>query len=251
MKKLVTLALVLTIAIALCACGKTSVPHLLENARLPIALCACGKTTVIEKEIEVPVVPDKYKDLIAAIEAEDFETAQKLLDVMKPVPESPPIVEVKITAENFFDYFEYVEFPEDNTTIDRDSAGNVAGIWAKSGFYLKEIYTIAAEKNDECKVEIGVKYNCLMSRYAQNEITIDLENRSYTINKKLGYAESIDLLSNGECYLLTDAGPYSYRIPIGRTTQLANDTVNGGIICIIDIDSFELAFASGLLYLYG
>ena len=215
---------------------------------LCLSLCACGEPQVIEKEVEVEkiveVIPEKYQDLINALEAEDYDGAQAALDVLKPVPETPPIKEVTITTENFFDYFEYVEFPEYNLSIQKDSAGNLTGLYYFSGYYLKEGYTVAEENRQDCKVEAGVKYNYLVF-WNNRGITVDLENRTYTVTGRASYTDKHDETKTGYAVRPTQDGPWSYYIDINGT-YLSNGKDSGTQL----ISDLELVSASGTLYLY-
>ncbi len=230
MKKLTVLILVLAIA---------------------LTLCACGETASVEKEVEVPVIPDEYKDLIAAIESEDFDTAQKLLDAMKPVPETPPIKEVKITTENFFDYFEYVELPEFNRRIEKDSNGDIKVLMVNPAFVLRDEYKIAVESIDNSTVEAGVKYTNLAFYPVETaEIDINFSDLTYEITGKPTETTNLDSLLEARFEVFED-GTSAFYLPFNSNIQLIGDDEGTGFVTlIIDQSSIDLVSASGSLFLY-
>lgn len=219
---------------------------------LCLALCACGEPQVIEKEVEVEkiveVIPDEYEqfwDIVDALVREDYDSAQALIEAMKPEPEKPPIVEVSITTENFFDYFEYVEFHELETSTEKDSAGNTTIIHFSPGFYLKDKYSLAKERYNDCKVEVGLKYN-VISFWGKNGITIDFDNYSYNVTGKPVSSSPQDKHLESRCYQ-TEPN-YTFFINLGWGLRLTYDQKWGSDT--IDKDSINLVSASGTLYLY-
>ncbi len=218
---------------------------------LCLGLCACGEPQVIEKEVEVEkiveVVPEKYQGLIDALEAEDYDGAQAALDALKPVPKTPPIKEVKITTENFFDYFEYKEFPEENLWPEKDSAGILVSVSAFSGYYLKEEYTIAEERFEECKVEAGVKY-AVQDYYYAKLIEADLDTLTYAVKGRPSWTHNEDMLIEGRYSHPNNNAPY-YALLFQWAACLTNDYKNH-TSTLIPEDKVELVSASGTLYLY-
>lgn len=217
---------------------------------LCVGLCACGEPQVIEKEVEkiVEVIPDKYeqfKDVVEALANEEYAKAHELITAMEPEPEVPPIKEVTITTENFLDYFEYKEFPENNTHPEKDSAGNLNAVWGISGYYLKDGFSLAKEEVNACSVEIGVKYNYLLFSRGKG-ITFDLENHTYTITGKATWTDKHDESRTGNPYQKEEGGPISYYVSFNGLTYLTNDKDS---TCQI-ISDIELVSASGTLYFY-
>ena len=54
---------------------------------LCLGLCACGEPSIVEVEKEV--IPEKYQGLIDALEAEDYDGAQALIEGMRPTSAGP------------------------------------------------------------------------------------------------------------------------------------------------------------------
>lgn len=236
MKKITALALVLVLLLALCACGETAAPE--SENEVP------AEVQELQEVLEVPEQYRKYEDLVNALEAGDYDAALALIDAMAPAPELPPITEVQITTDNFLDYFSFVEFPEQGRREKTDDDGNTALIM-RSGYYLKDGYTIAAEKAGECSVHVGLKYEILMFSNGKG-IKTDLENVSYEVT---GMEDSVfegDKLFEGR-YInyLPDTEPYYYVYV--ADTRLAEKT---GFSSLIPEEKIELVSASGTLFLY-
>ncbi len=237
MKKLIAIALILAAVFALCACGQ---PVTVEKEVVK----------EVEKTVEVPVVPEEYKkyqSLIDALEAGDFDSATEIFEGLKPVPEVPPMKEVNITKDNFFDYFEYQQFPPTNLNFRRDSTGQITGVIAESGFYLKEGYRIAREKAADCKVEAGVKYQ-VSDFYAGNQgINVDPANCRYEITLKANDVRDEDEMLEGR-FLSYPDGTEIYVFWFRDQTVLNID--RNQTTRVIEADGVELVSASGTLYLY-
>ncbi len=161
-------------------------------------------------------------------------------------------VQVEITKDNFFDYFEYVEFPElyVEYNTQKDSAGNVKSINFLSGYYLKDKYSIPLRKQQDCKVEAGVTYTMLLFE-GNKGITVDLENHSYSVTGKQSRAERIDEMITGTTYQLTKPLRNKYCISFSYTTSLGNGkTINDTRYNTCILTDIELVSASGTMYLY-
>lgn len=238
MKKLIAIVLILAAVFALCACGQ---PEVVEKEVVK----------EVEKTVEVPVVPEEYKkyqSLIDALEAGDFDSATEILEGLKPVPEVPPMREVTITKDNFFDYFEYQQFPPTNLNFMRRYAGQITGVIAQSGFYLKEGYRIAHEKAADCKVEAGVKYQVSWFYAGNKGINVDPANCRYDITLKANDVTDEDEMLEGS-FLSYPDGTEVYSLLFTYQNQLFKDMKNA-ITQIIEPDGVELVSASGTLYLY-
>lgn len=221
-------------------------------------LSACGSTTVVEKEIEVPVIPEEYlqfQDLIDALKAEDYDTAQALLDGMKPKPAETV---VSITPDNFWDYYEIV-YPEFQLT--KDASGKITEIWPTQTFSinLKEEYRIDYGRSN---IEIGVTCDHKLHRiesvdWDTGRITVSEETYD-DIAKKISSDNSICSLttsttSNGNsffnidfsyvviypCWSRGDWGGWSnaYNPKLGENKELY----------IFDIENFTIVRADGTL----
>ena len=237
MKKLIAIALILAAVFALCACGQ---PEVVEKEVVK----------EVEKTVEVPVVPEEYKkyqSLIDALEAGDFDSATEIFEGLKPVPEVPPMKEVNITKDNFFDYFEYQQFPPTNLNFRRDSTGQITGVIAESGFYLKEGYRIAREKAADCKVEAGVKYQDSLFYAGNKGINVDPANCRYEITLKANDVVDRDEMLEGR-FLSYPDGTEIYALWFRGGAMLSKE--KDGLTQIVEPDGVELVSASGTLYLY-
>ena len=229
MKKLIALALILASVFSLCACGEA----------------APAEPVVTEKIVEVPAFPEEYvpfKDLLDALVAEDYDSAQTILDELKPEPEVPPIVEVEITKDNFFDYFEYVCIPLYDTA-EKDSQGNYTNVAFDVKYVLKDNYIIAKEKQEDCSANSGVTFKLIW--YPDNlKKTIDFETFEYKV-KGSPYITNEDAMFKGRCAKKGDK--LSYEIPF-YSGSIGSYCI--GYINIQVYEDIELVSASGTLYLY-
>ena len=185
---------------------------------LCISLCACGSPAP------------------AAAPAVFEDTASE--------PETPPIREVTITTENFFDYFEYVEFPENSKSVYIDSVGVLNNIRFDSGYYLKDGFVVAEEKQQDCAVEVGVKWK-VQQFYRNKGIMVDLEAHSYEATGDPRFTYKFDEMKEGTVFRPEQDDPLSYHISFYRT-NLGNGNGNDTYI-IIEVNFVS---ASGTLYLY-
>lgn len=214
---------------------------------------AAEEVAAPRKEVEIPAggMPAAYvqfKDVLDDLFNEDFDGAQALIEAMMPEPEPLPCVEVTITKENFFDYFEYVDIPEIciEQGTERDAEGNITRIVVLSGFYLKPEYTLAEEKTGECTVNIGLKWRLLGFKNNKG-IKVDLENRSYTVTGKPSFQRDYDDMRSA--WMLQYPGESAkYGILFSAATILSDGKTQDTLIK--DPESFELVSAEGILYLY-
>lgn len=117
---------------------------LLAVVILSLSLCACA-----EKE---PAAP---------------ETTQAVQQV------SSPVIEVKITPENLYDYFEYREY----TTYFKNDDGNVTSVQIAYGFALKEGYTAANSPEHKDTLEITFTADGIVNR---GSFDVDYTTLQYT-----------------------------------------------------------------------
>ncbi len=213
MKRAVLVILILSLCVALCACG--------SPAPLPAPVQAADPAPTPMMEAAPEPAPEP-----------------------EPEPAAPSVVELTITTENFLDYFEYVEFPENDLesfTI-RDTSGKITSISFLSGYYLKDKYTVAEENYKDCKVQAGLKWTFL-TFWDKKGITVDLENHSYTVTGKPTTTDYYDQMITGKAFQPTEGAPWSYYISLGLLE------LDNGIYTSIFTD-IELVSASGTLYIY-
>ena len=153
------------------------------------------------------------------------------------------ITKVEINEDNFFDYFEYVEFPEQFLVREYDTTGELSRIIASSCFMLRDRYRIAEARAGDCKADLHMTYTRVGYRLVEKAIDIKVKSCSYEIiSKRPPYETNYhnEMLS-GACL---DDG--TYYIWLGSDTVL--NSVSAKLILE---DSFELLYVSGTLYLEG
>ncbi len=140
MKKALSLLLALAMCLSLAACGVDEKYNaLLENL-------ASNNYDGIKQELSA-LSPDfaaeqekleEYADLIAALEAENWEAAVADIVSRVPVtePEEPTYTEVKITMDNWQEYFEIREYETHRYNDFGEEESSSSGY----GIYLKEEY---------------------------------------------------------------------------------------------------------------
>ncbi len=234
MKKMIAFVLTLASIFALCACGETAAAEKKDgggNAELPA---------------ETQVVPEddfKYRELAEALDAGDCDAALALVDALEPEPVLPPFEEVEITTENFPDYFEYVELPENNIWTENDAEGNLMALHFRSGYYLKDGYTILAEKAADCRLDVGLLFELLWVRDGE-AIETDFENGTYKVTGNLPEGMLSDMMLSGQyANNRQDAAPFYY-VYVAET-RLAKEDNNS---CLIPEENIELVSASGTLF---
>ena len=124
MRKALSLLLVLIFVVSLAGCGGSA------------------KEAEPQQETATPtpdpaiLLYEKYSDIISALEEENYDGAVSLIEEMKPTPEVPPIKEVIITTDNFFDYFEFIRINSRDLTS-KDSQGNIKTLVRLVRYILK------------------------------------------------------------------------------------------------------------------
>ena len=218
MKRLIILSLVLVLLFNLAACGAPALPPVSDPTQESVL------------ESEVPSLTEEKASSPADAEA---GVDAELLPARK-------IIEVEITADNFFDYFEFVEFPEGKLETHTNPDGTLTAIIAPSAFYLREDYEVASEKAETCSLEAHVKYMRNAYYYVQRAVRVDLPGCSYDILRKT--PNEYSSLSHDELIKGTwEDGKYF--VYIGSDTALFATTVK-------IIENIKLLSASGTLYLY-
>ena len=222
MKKLIALALMLILIPALCATGAS-------------AAAESGDPT--EKYL-------KYQELLDALEAGNYDEARSMVEQMKPAPEYPPVTEVEITADNFLDYFEYVEIPEYGLVLDRLSSGEPAAIFASSGYFLKDEYPVHPLYTGEVDITADVKYSYWLLQ--PTTLSIDFDALTYTVEEELN-AKSFYHMEKEATLKAYYNDPWLH-LNLPTRTALLNDYVNYAPVII---DTVDVLSASGTLYLAG
>ena len=175
---------------------------------------------------------EKYSDIISALEEKNYDGAVSLIEELKPTPEVPPIKEVTITTDNFFDYFELIR-QIDPVYTEKDSQGNIICIGREVGYALKEEYRIAEEKKRECVVEAGITNDEI--RYDSIK-DVDFAVFGYTPIGKPDIGHYDRMKSGFKKF----NGPYY--IDVGAESLYLD--------FVIIIDNIELVTASGTIYIY-
>ena len=234
MKKTIVLLLAAALVFALCACGSSE----------PIPKPGENSTAAVEVR-EVEKIPEKYAGLIERIEAGDYDGAVAMIDAMRPAPVIPDIVEVTITMDNFFDYFEYKEYVDESLTM-RDEAGNITGLFVIHSYVLKDRYTLADVKAADCNVAADVTFEYTSYGSPQD---VDFVNRTFTPpGDGTEISESIDVTLTGS---LVDHGMVIEGL--GAEEQAYELTLPAFMFSnfvIQQLKSVELVSAGGTLYLY-
>ena len=229
MKKAIALVLILTLAAALCACGE---PPVIEKE--------------VEKTVEVPVVAEeyvKYKSVLDALNAGDYNGARSLVKMRMPEPEKPPVTRVQITTENFLDYFEFVDMLECTMQYEYLSSGEPAALFVAPGYVLKEEYQVDPDHRYSMHITADVQYTYWTVH--SDQMIIDFDTPSY----ELAYA--LDSFNYPE--VKTETLNAYYRDPwLCFTCRYRNAILNKyANYAATLIDSVELISASGTLYLAG
>ncbi|MCR5160284.1 MAG: hypothetical protein K6C06_00780 [Lachnospiraceae bacterium] len=196
---------------------------------------------------DLPAAYAPFKAVLDALVRADYDAAQALVEEIMPQPEPLPVTEVTITMDNFFDYFEYLDDPGNylEQGTERDADGNITRVVILSGFYLKPEYTLAEDKDSW--VDIGLKWRLLMFE-KNRHITVDLENRSYTVTGKPSSYQDYDDMRSA-WHLEYPGEPARYGILFSVATILSDGKIQATFIK--DQESFEFVSAAGTLYLAG
>ena len=233
MKKTICCLLAAVLVFMLCACGSAS----------PVPVPG-GNSTETEV-VEVEKIPEKYAGLIASIEAGDYDGAVAIIDAMRPAPVIPDIMEVTITTKNFFDYFEYKEYVDDSLTM-RDEAGNITNLFVIYSYVLKDEYTVAEVKADDCVVAADITYEYITYGYPED---LDFVNRTFTASGDgTEISETLDITLQGK---LVDHGTVIEGL--GAEEQVYEVTLPAFMFsnyAVQQLKSVDLVSAGGTLYLY-
>ena len=233
MKKTAYLLLAAVLVFLFCACGSAS----------PVPVPGGGSTET--EVVEVEKIPEKYADLIASIEGGDYDGAVAIIDAMRPAPVIPDILEVTITTENFLDYFEYREYVDDTLTM-RDEAGNITNLFVIYSYVLRDEYTVADGKAEDCAVAADITYEYITYGFPEN---LDFANRTFTTSGDgTEISETLDITLQGK---LVDHGAVIEGL--GAEEQVYEVTLPAFMFssyAVQQLKSVELVSAGGTLYLY-
>ena len=144
---------------------------------MAVSIISCGGTTNEEPEPSIgDQMYEKYKTIIDKLEGENYDGAIEEIQAMKP---APVVQEVKITTDNFYDYYDIV-YRENN--FERDSEGNITKIdkWDYLfSFRLKDEYTL--DENEDNKIVIGVTGDYDLKKIED----VDFETGKITIGEEV------------------------------------------------------------------
>lgn len=164
---------------------------------MSFALCACGK----DKQ------PDTPEQNITAPQA------------------SNAVIEVKITPENLFDYFEYKEFPTYyKNTNDNSSGESVSSVQISYGFALKEGYTAARDPAHKDTMTVSFTADGVIN---SGTFDVDFDTLQYsgttTNTERKTISETLAFWPKGDRTIIWPFGTYSDSYII----YLENFTVTG------------------------
>ena len=234
MKKAVIVGTIAALMLLIAACGSAA----------PVPVPGSGEKAAVET-VTVEKVPDKYADLIGLLEAEDYDGAVALIETMRPAPVVPDIIEVTITTDNFFDYFELKEYVDESMTM-YDEAGNVSGLIVINSYVLKEEYTLADVRADDCAVAADISFDYTFYGNPQN---VNFTDRTFTpAGDGTEISEVIETTVLGS---LVNHGTVIEGL--GSTESTWEITLPSFIFSnasVQKLNSVELLSAAGTLYLY-
>lgn len=143
-----------------------------------LTLCACGK----DKQPDAPEKP---------------ETAPKA---------ASSIIEVKITPDNLFDYFDYKEFPDCRKSED----GRVTSVQISYGFALKEGYTAANSPSHKDTMTVSFTADGIVN---SGSFDVDFDTLQYTGTvtgtEKREISETLKFWPKGDRTTIWTFGNYS------------------------------------------
>ena len=224
MRKALSLLLVLIFVVSLAGCGGSA------------------KEAEPQQETATPtpdpaiLLYEKYSDIISALEEENYDGAVSLIEEMKPTPEVPPIKEVIITTDNFFDYFEFIRINSRDLTS-KDSQGNIKTLVRLVRYILKPEYSVAQERLSDCAVEVGVTYDEVAYVGSISPIDVDFDSFTFSTFQE-PIIEHEDKMIHADYF----SNNNQYRMTIG-SEHLSTEYVDL-------IENIELVSVSGTIYIY-
>ncbi len=194
---------------------------------LLVPLCACGS-----EPSRGDLMYEKYGTIIDMLEGENYDGAISQIREMKPktpepeipmeIPVTPPgpeVLDVEITPDNFFDYYEYVDVEPEYTY---DAYGNIESITLYEGLYsirLKPEYRLY----DNNSITVGYTY-----QYCVADMTgADFENGTHTMRLNKADKDTLSSLAdNGGMVSVSKEISDGIRIGTGGMCKSGNTTTN-------------------------
>ena len=244
MKRLIALTLALVSIFALCAFG---VPA--TAAAAPAPVLEDEAIAEVEEETEVSDEYAQFKDILDALVAGEYDKAHALIEELRPETEKREIVEIKITKDNFLDYFQYTSDFKPARYIEKNSKGKVVGFYLNPGYALKDEYQVAFDQEHESKVEVGVKYKVKFYYPVKKNVDIDFDKLTYKVTGKAKQTDSVDEMRDGWHYYDEDGKTNTFFIGLSHSTYMTNKKDYWAQA--VPKKDVTLVSASGTLYVYA
>jgi len=177
MKKAISLVLAFVLCLSLCACGvdaayKPLLKALEDNNYEGIKTALTGLSPDFAAEQAELEMYHQYKDLIEALEKEDFDAAQDDFTKRIPVPADPIYHAVEITPDNWNTYFEIITVEDWHV----NGFGEAEDYQLHYRFKLRDEYLAQAKPNDGVNLSVELTYTANYHRGS-----VDLSTREVTI----------------------------------------------------------------------
>ena len=186
-----------------------------------VSIIGCGSNTNKEPEPSIgDQMYEKYESIINKLEGENYDGAIEEIQAMKP---APVVQEVKITPENFFDYYD-IEYRENN--IERDSDGKIVTInkWDNLfNFKLKDEYTLDFDQDDPIAIGVTSEYDLKKIEnvdFETGEITLGDDNYDDYEDE---IVETTKNWTNEDSVLLSVTCEGSYEISCNKRPEVCDD----------------------------
>lgn len=238
-----------------------------------VLLCACGQTEPSVGDL----MYEKYGGIIDKLEAEDYEGALEDVQAMMPEPE---IIEVRITPENFFDYYE-IGF-KDRSFVEKDAEGKILHLYPsiQESFVLKSEYVDRLIDEDEVEVgytgDLAVKkmnidwstgvaslgdetYPNILQEYVDienyerdlehlDDIVTVISKTVSSIKNDYGYSSFEDINGEHSALIKQQYNPY-----FGRSVwwHVYNDITPEDDLYYLIVDNIQIVRAEGVLHLHS
>ncbi len=156
------------------------------------------------------------------------------------------VVKIKITKDNFLDYFEYKGKYRIAKVSDKESPGKIASFMLWPAYVLKDGYRVAYEGDFESKIEVGVKYKVKFYYPVKKNVKIDFDKLTYKVTGKAYMSTNKDEKLEGS-HKLKDDKTWDYVIEFEDATYMSYDVK---IAFAVPKKDVKLVSAKGTLYLY-
>ena len=128
---------------------------------MAVSIISCGGGTSKEPEIESEQsigdqMYEKYRTIIDKLEGDNYDGAIEEIQAMKP---APVVLDVEITEDNFFDYYEIVYL---ENSFDRNADGKIVSIDRRDyefEFRLKDEYQLDPEQDNTIEIGVTCEYD--------------------------------------------------------------------------------------------